>query len=47
MKVIMSLNRFANRCGYFFNCNLMEGFEDKPDVNNGYKRENLCQQQKA
>lgn len=36
MKVIMSLNRFANRCGYFFNCNLTEGFEDKPNVNNGY-----------
>lgn len=36
MKVIMTLNRFANRCGYFFNCNLTQGFEDKPNVNNGY-----------
>ena len=36
MKVLMSLNRLANHCGHFFNCNLTEGFEDKPDVNNGY-----------
>lgn len=36
MKVLMSLDQFANRCGHFFNCNLAEGFEDGPDVNNGY-----------
>ena len=36
MKVLMSLNRFANRCGHFFNCCMTDGFEDKPDVNNGY-----------
>ena len=36
MKVLLPLNRLANHCGHFFNCNLTEGFEDKPDVNNGY-----------
>ena len=36
MKVLMPLNKLANRCGHFFNYNLAEGFEDKPDVNNGY-----------
>lgn len=36
MKVLMSLDQFANRCGHFFNCNLTEGFEDVSDVNNGY-----------
>lgn len=36
MKAIMSLNQFANRCGYFFNSALAEGYEDKPVVNNGY-----------
>lgn len=36
MKVIMPLNAWANRCGYFFNSCLTEGFEDKPVVNNGY-----------
>lgn len=36
MKVLMSLNEFANRCGHFFNSNLTEGMEDKPNVNNGY-----------
>lgn len=36
MKVLMSLDQFANRCGHFFNCNLTDGMEDGPDVNNGY-----------
>lgn len=36
MEVLISLNHLANRCGYFFNCNLTEGMEDKPDINNGY-----------
>jgi hypothetical protein len=36
MKVIMPLNTWANMCGHFFNCCLTPGFEDKPDVNNGY-----------
>lgn len=36
IKVVMPLNTFANMCGHFFNCNLTEGFEDKPNVNNGY-----------
>ena len=36
MKVLMPLNKLANLCGHFFNCNLTEGFEDKPDANNGY-----------
>lgn len=34
--VVMPLNTLANRCGYFFNCNLTKGFEDKPNINNGY-----------
>lgn len=36
MTVLMTLNQWANRCGHFFNCNLTEGMEDKPNVNNGY-----------
>ena len=36
MKVIMPLNTWANMCGHFFNCCLTPGFEDKPDINNGY-----------
>ena len=34
--VLMSLNQFANRCGYFYNCNLTEAGKEQPDVNNGY-----------
>jgi len=36
LTVLMTLNQWANRCGHFFNCNLTEGMEDKPNVNNGY-----------
>jgi len=36
IEVKMCLNRFARRCGYFFNAGLTEGYEDKPNVNNGY-----------
>ncbi len=36
MEVLMSLDTLASRCGHFFNCNLTPGFEDKPNVNNGY-----------
>lgn len=34
--MLMPLNTPANRCGYFFNCCLTKGYEDKPAVNNGY-----------
>lgn len=36
MKVLMPLNTLANRCGHFFNCNLEPGYEEGPNVNNGY-----------
>ena len=36
MRAIMSLNVLAGMCGHFFNCNMAHGYEDKPNVNNGY-----------
>lgn len=36
IEVKMSLNLLARRCGYFFNAYLTEGYENKPNVNNGY-----------
>lgn len=39
IEVKMSLNMLARRCGYFFNAYLTEGYENKPNVNNGY---NCC-----
>ena len=36
IEVKMSLNMLARRCGYFFNAYLTEGYENKPNVNNGY-----------
>lgn len=36
IEVKMSLNMLARRCGYFFNAYLTEGYEDKPNINNGY-----------
>ena len=36
MEVMMPLNTLANRCGFFFNCDMTPGYEDKPSINNGY-----------
>lgn len=36
MIVLMPLNRLANCCGYFYNCNFTEAGKEQPDVNNGY-----------
>lgn len=45
MTVIMRLNTWANMCGHFFNCCLTPGFENKPDVNNGYNCNHLEQEE--
>ena len=34
--VIIPFDTLAGCCGYFFDCNRTEGYEDSPDVNNGY-----------
>lgn len=34
--VIMPFDTLADCCGYFFDCNRTEGYEDGPNVNNGY-----------
>lgn len=36
MEVLMPLNALANRCGFFFNCELTPGYEDKPCINDGF-----------
>lgn len=47
IKALMPFDTFCDICGYFYNANLEDGGDERPDVNNGYNcRHSACEEEK-